>query len=142
MFNHLSPKERLGYAGIVGLLLFGAGFVGAQRLRKPAPIIFETPVPQAAPMLAAPKMDVQKPSTAPSPQPVRTSKILAAPGSVSLNHATSTELQTLPGVGPATAQKIVDFRSENQGFHSIEELRHVKGIGVKKLAAMRKYLKL
>lgn len=131
--------------GIAGLLLFAVGYVGAQRLRRPAQIVFETPLVQPEPARQAPVQPITdpKPQVAPSASPaIRTTKTLAAPGSVSLNSATAAELQTLPGVGPATAQKILDFRKENQGFRSIDELRHVKGIGEKKLAAMRKYLKL
>lgn len=63
-------------------------------------------------------------------------------GSVSLNTATKSDLDRLPGVGPATAQKILEYRMQAGGFSSIDELLSVKGIGPKKLAAMRKYLRL
>ena len=143
MFSHLSPKERLGYVGIVGLLLFGVGYIGAQRLRRPAQIVFETPMAEsksAAP-IGEVKTSATKPPTA-APSATKGGKVIAAPGSISLNKATEAELETLPGVGPATARKILDYRSESSGFHSIDELRHVKGIGPKKLEAVRKYLKL
>ena len=61
---------------------------------------------------------------------------------VSLNKATQTQLETLPGVGPATAKKILDYRMEHGGFSSVDELLAVKGIGPKKLEAMRKFVKL
>ncbi|MDR2508643.1 MAG: ComEA family DNA-binding protein [Candidatus Ancillula sp.] len=52
-----------------------------------------------------------------------------AKGVVNLNYATLEELQTLKGVGPSTAQKIIDYRTENGVFTSIEDLMDVKGIG-------------
>ena len=54
-----------------------------------------------------------------------------APGAdpVDINRATLAELDTLPGVGPRTAQRIVEYREENDGFTRIEELMNVRGIG-------------
>ena len=48
---------------------------------------------------------------------------------VDLNRATLAELDTLPGVGPRTAQRIVEYREENGGFTRLEELMNVRGIG-------------
>ncbi|MGV3614342.1 MAG: helix-hairpin-helix domain-containing protein [Fimbriimonas sp.] len=63
-------------------------------------------------------------------------------GPVSLNTGSLAQLDTLPGIGPSTAQKILDYRHEHGGFSSIDELLAVPGIGSKKLEKMRKYLKL
>lgn len=62
---------------------------------------------------------------------------LAVGGPVDLNTATIAELETLDGVGPAIAQKIVDWRQANGGFRSVDDLAQVSGIGPKKLEAMR-----
>jgi competence protein ComEA len=61
----------------------------------------------------------------------------AAQPPVSLNSATAAQLDTLDGVGPATAQKILDYRREHGGFSSIDDLGEVPGIGPKRLAALR-----
>ncbi|MEO0085105.1 MAG: helix-hairpin-helix domain-containing protein [candidate division WOR-3 bacterium] len=58
-------------------------------------------------------------------------------GLVNLNTATIEELCTLPGIGPATAQRIVEFRNERGRFSAVDELEQVKGIGPKKLARLR-----
>jgi competence protein ComEA len=61
---------------------------------------------------------------------------------VSLNSATAAQLDTLDGVGPATAQKILDWRREHGGFRSIDDLGEVPGIGPKRMAALREKVQL
>jgi competence protein ComEA len=50
-------------------------------------------------------------------------------GLINLNTATAEQLDTLPGVGPALAKKIIDWRSVHHRFDSVEKLREVSGIG-------------
>lgn len=56
---------------------------------------------------------------------------------INLNTATAEQLDTLPGVGPVTAQSILSWRTENGRFESIEDLLEVKGIGDATLAELR-----
>ena len=64
----------------------------------------------------------------------------AADVPVSLGSATPEQLETLDGVGPATAQKIVAYRTEHGGFRSVDDLANVPGIGPKKLAALKPHV--
>lgn len=55
---------------------------------------------------------------------------------VNINTATCEELQTLPGIGPVLAQRIVDYRQENGDFQTVQDIVHVDGIGAKRLQAI------
>lgn len=69
-----------------------------------------------------------KQAAAPSAPTTDASSTSTGP-SVDLNSATLEELETLPGVGPVTGQKIIDWRTAHSGFTSIEQLQQVSGIG-------------
>ena len=56
---------------------------------------------------------------------------------LNLNTATLTELETLPGIGPVLARRIVDFRQKKGGFRRVEELLVIPGISEKKWKAIR-----
>jgi len=59
---------------------------------------------------------------------------------VNINTATSEELQQVPGIGPVTAQKILQMRKAYGAFKSVDDLLAIRGLGQKRLDRMRKYL--
>ena len=67
-------------------------------------------------------------------------KDLAAGQKININTASESELTALPGVGPSTAQKIVEYREVHGRFSRIEDITKVKGIGPSKFAKMKDHL--
>jgi|SRR5215472_2137091 len=59
---------------------------------------------------------------------------------VNINTANSEQLQQVPGIGPATAQKILQMRKSYGPFKSVDDLLAIRGLGQKRLDKMRKYL--
>lgn len=78
--------------------------------------------------LVVPGMGDEPPATAGAP---------AGDGRVNLNTADAGELDTLPRIGPAIAQRIIEWREQNGRFTSVDDLLAVPGIGEKMLAALR-----
>lgn len=87
----------------------------------------------AAPVSAGDQIIVPGPSTAGSDDAVSET----GDGLISLSRAAASDLETLPGVGPVLAERIVSFREQNGGFEVVEDLLEVPGIGEAKLAAIR-----
>lgn len=77
------------------------------------------------------------PPAAAAPAPPAGGPATATPSApVNLNTATAAELETLPGIGPALAGRILDWREQNGRFTSIDELREVSGIGEQRFAQL------
>lgn len=112
----------------------------------PVVIVREVPVPAASTESApktsalapAPNLSFGSSSSAPTATPKKTdnlAQLRAHP--VDLNHATSAQLQQLPGVGPKMAERILAYRSENGRFKSVSDLDKVKGFGDKKMESLK-----
>jgi competence protein ComEA len=89
---------------------------------------------------------INKTATAVSPSPVallsdQPSTVMASrrshSGRLDLNRATEQDFDALPGIGPKLAERIMEYRQSVGAFHSLDELRNVKGIGKKKFERIR-----
>lgn len=58
-------------------------------------------------------------------------------GKININTATQADLETIDGIGPALAERIIEYRKQNGKFKNIEELKSVKGIGDKKFESIK-----
>lgn len=61
---------------------------------------------------------------------------------VGINTSDQSKLETIPGVGPSTARKIIDYREKNGKFNTLEDIKNVSGIGEKKFDNMKDYISL
>ena len=61
---------------------------------------------------------------------------------ININTATQTEFETLPGIGPSLAYKIVEYRNQNGKFKTIEDLKKVSGIGENKYKQIESFVKI
>lgn len=118
-------RARYGAFIVLSLAFIAITFFHSNAFRsKPAPRIDSRL--QIAP---------QSPSSEISP-----SRPSALPGfPIDLNSATKEALMLLPGIGPKTAEKIIEKRIEMGGFRSVDELTEVKSIGKVRLGKIRKY---
>ena len=61
---------------------------------------------------------------------------------IDINTASQTELETLPGIGPSTAAKIINYRKENGKFNNIEDIKNINGIGDSKYEQIKNLIKI
>ena len=83
----------------------------------------------------------QAKSPAPASKSSRASKAAPAPTSpININTATQAQLESLPGVGPKAAQRVIEYRKANGSFKKVEDLMNVKGFGEKTFLKLKPML--
>ena len=110
---------------LVILILAGAAFWGVRRF--------------------APAMFLGKPDLIAVPNDARPQNRTNAgtpnkPELLNINTASVDELQTLPNIGEATAQRIIDYRTQHGDFSSVDDIQNVRGIGAKTLEKIRPFI--
>lgn len=88
----------------------------------------------AAGMPAAAQSKTPEPPAAPAAKPAAAS---AAATIVNINTASAAEFEALPGIGPKTAARILEYRQKNGPFKKIEELMNVRGLGEKNFLKLK-----
>ena len=96
-----------------------------------------------AAMAAIPAAAAQQAKTSPAPaaKAARASKAAPAPTApININTATQAQLESLPGVGPKAAQRILEYRKQHGNFKKVEDLMNVKGFGEKTFLKLKPML--
>ncbi len=124
-------QETLAIAFLTGALLIG------QAVRW-----YRSSGPAQVPATDYRAVDSEFVARAELPEEEVPARATLSPGCVDINTATFEQLTSLPGIGPVTAEKILRFRNESGPFERAEDLLEVKGIGPKKLARIRPYLRV
>ncbi len=124
-------------------ILLAGGFSSSADLRMVEQAINRAELLQNHSKLYIPKIGDQLPASAPlAPAPSSPlNSLTSSPASlVNINSASLAELDTLPGIGPATAQNIIDFRQANGAFRRKEDLKLVPGIGESKYEKIKELI--
>lgn len=120
----LTPQEKRVVLFLIASVLLGAG-IRIYRSQNPS---------------FAPELRVRSEGTKPEPSP-RVEHVISR-RKIDLNTASKAELESLPGIGPVFAQRILAYRKENGAFRRKEDLMKVKGIALTRYRDLEPYIKV
>lgn len=113
--------QRSAYRLLIGMILLAACAT------QPEPIIIETPIASPTPYVTA--APTARPTRTPVPRATTASRSATINLAININLASADELDTLPRIGPALAQRIIAHRQAHGPFKRIEDIKDVSGIG-------------
>ena len=135
-----TPQEKRGMLFLLITLVVGAAVLSYQKYNPAfAPELLQRTFSEAKSISTTSPADISYSGSLPKVSTV--GRDISPPhGKFNLNTAAQEELERLPGIGPALAKRVIDYRYEKGGFESVEEIMEVKGIGKKIFAEIKGYL--
>lgn len=127
-------------AGMLFATVLLVAWIGWPTPHDPVPVAGVVSAEGESPQTVSPPGEptlVTRPTQRPTPVTPTAGRSQEKQGKLDLNRATAEELQGLPGIGPVLAQRIVDQRTTHGPFHTVDDLRDVKGIGKKRMDQLR-----
>ena len=125
-FLNFTPQEIKALIFLLTALLIGSGIT-----------LYKRTHPQFAPELVVEK---NNPSVDGGQRSADWSREQPIQKKININHATSAELELLPGLGPKLSQRIVEYREANGVFRKLEDLMQVPGIGPKTWEQIKEHI--
>jgi competence protein ComEA len=127
-------------AGMLFATVLLVGWIGWPTPHDPVPVASELSPERETQQTVSPRDEptiVARPTQHTASLPPTAGRSQEKQGKLDLNRATAEELQGLPGIGPVLAQRVVDQRTTHGPFHTVDDLRDVKGIGKKRMDQLR-----
>lgn len=128
----MTRREGLAILTVTGLFLLGLGVRHIQKQQIPPLTVDSLVAHPPGDSLLSDSTEARDPSP-PTP---------SAENPVNINTASQRALQALPGVGPVLAKRIDEYRSSQDQFEQVDELRNVSGIGPKTLSRLRSLVRV